>query len=83
MKRFVQGFTTSLELAETFSPWPVNLGIHAGIALPDGDFGLPEGLHFRVDYAYNFHQMQFTLDGYTARVYEGLNALKIGVGGQF
>ena len=50
---------------------------------PDGDFGLPEGLHFRVDYAYNFHQMQFTLDGYKARVYEGLNALKIGVGGQF
>ena len=54
-----------------------------GIALPDGDFGLPDGLHFRLDYAYNFHQMQFTLEDYTAAVYEGLNALKLGVGGQF
>ena len=82
-QRFIRGFNLSVEVAETFSPWPVNLGVNAGIALPDGDFGLPDGLHFRLDYAYNFHQMQFTLEDYTAAVYEGLNALKLGVGGQF
>ena len=82
VERFIQGFTAKLELAETFAPWPVNLAVNAGIELPSGDFGLPDGLHFSVDYSYNYRQMQFSLEGYDAEIFEGLSGLKIGVGGR-
>jgi|GEM_PF-5568158 len=78
----VQSTELRLELATTFAPWPVDVGVSTGIGLPADWLGLPPSMQLAIDYDYNYRQMRFALEEDEAHVLGSLSALRIGIRGQ-